>query len=271
MLGRHDKKPEKIPIVKTEFMRSASVEGWSMYRIQDGLEKIPQAIVDSLQHYQNCELNLNSPCDQITFKGNEVSLSINGSTQSTNHVISTLPAFSLAPMIKEQHPTLSNELENIQYVDVAVINLLYSKPDLLQKQGFGVLVAPCENLPVLGIIFDSCITDSKGNTVLTVMAGGSFFEKYYSKDSSKEFLLKTALENVSKILKIDEKPDIYDVHLHRKCIPQYKIGHHARVERIRKYIADHKLPLSVGGAAFDGVGVNDVIYSSKNIVNQLEF
>lgn len=250
-------------------MRSASIEGWSMYRIQDGLEKIPQAIVDSLQHDPKIELNLSSPCDQITFKGSEVLLSINGTTQSTNHVISTLPAFELAKMLKEQHPTLSNELEKIQYVDVAVINLLYSSPDLLKNPGFGVLVAPCENLPVLGIIFDSCITDSKGNTVLTVMSGGSFFDKYYSKDSSKEFILKTALENVSRILKIDSKPDISDVHLHRQCIPQYTLGHHARVERIRKYIADHKLPLSVGGAAFDGVGVNDVIYSSKNTVNQL--
>lgn len=269
-MGRNDKKPDQIPIVKSEFMRSASIEGWSMYRIQDGLEKIPQAIVNNLQQDPNFELNLNSPCDQITFKGNEVSLSINGSTQSTNHVISTLPAFSLAKMVKEQHPELSNELEKIQYVDVAVINLLYSSGDLLKQPGFGALVAPCENLPVLGIIFDSCITDSKGNTVLTVMSGGSFFEKYYGKDSSKEFILKTALENVSKILKIDTKPDISDVYLHRQCIPQYEIGHHARVERIKKYIADHKLPLSVGGAAFDGVGVNDVIYSSKNIVNQLE-
>lgn len=269
MLGRNDKKPE--PIVKTEFMSRANNEGWSMYRIQDGLEKIPQAIVAKMQNESNIELNLNSLCDQITFKGNEVSLSVNGSTHSTNHIISTLPAFTLAKLLKEHHPILSNELSSIQYVDVGVINLLYKKDDLLKQPGFGVLVAPCENIPILGIIFDSCITDSKGNTILTVMSGGRFFDKYYSKDSSKEFLLKTALENVSKILKIDVSPDASEVYLHHQCIPQYTLGHHAKVERIRKYIADHKLPLSLGGAAFDGVGVNDVIYSSKNIVNQLKF
>jgi protoporphyrinogen/coproporphyrinogen III oxidase len=155
-------------------------------------------------------------------------------------------------------------------VDVAVINLLYSKENLLKDQGFGVLVAPSENLPILGIIFDSCITDSKGNTILTVMSGGRFFDKYYGQDSSKEFILKTAIENVSKILKIQETPDHSEVFVHRQCIPQYTLGHHARVERIRKYISENQLPLSLGGAAFDGVGVNDVIYSSKNIANQIQ-
>jgi protoporphyrinogen/coproporphyrinogen III oxidase len=132
-----------------------------------------------------------------------------------------------------------------------------------------VLIAPSENLPILGIIFDSCIADSKGNTVLTVMSGGRFFDKFYKENSSKEFILKTALENVSKILKIHETPDHSEVYLHRQCIPQYTIGHHVRVERIRKYIADNDLPLSLGGAAFDGVGVNDVIYSSKSIASQI--
>lgn len=251
-------------------MNRAKNEGWSMYRIQGGIETIPKAIVDTLQGTSNIEMNLNSPCDQIEFNGNEAKVSINGTAHASSHVISTLPAFTLAKLLKSQHPTLSDELNSIPYVDVAVINLLYAKENLLKDQGFGVLVAPSENLSILGIIFDSCITDSNGNTVLTVMSGGRFFDKYYGKDSSKEFILKAALENISKILKIDVKPDAHEVYLHRQCIPQYIVGHHARVQRIRKYIAEKKLPLSLGGAGFDGVGVNDVIYSSKNIVNQLE-
>lgn len=256
-------------MVFTELIKRSKRELWSIYRIQDGIEKIPQTLVNKFNEMPNFELNLNSGCDQITFKGDEVLLSVNGSTHSTNHVISTMPAFALAKLLKEQHPKLSEELASIKYVNVAVINLLYSEPNLLKTPGFGVLVAPSENLPILGIIFDSCITDNKGNTVLTVMSGGSFFDKFFSKDSSKEFLRKSAIENVSKILKINATPDIADVYLHQQCIPQYTLGHHAKVERIRKYITDHKLPLSLGGAAFDGVGVNDVIYSSKNLVNEL--
>jgi protoporphyrinogen/coproporphyrinogen III oxidase len=82
--------------------------------------------------------------------------------------------------------------------------------------------------------------------------------------------LETALENISKILNITSKPDNYEVNLHRQCIPQYTVGHFERVENIRKYITTKKLPLSLCGAAYDGVGVNDVVFSSKNIANNLK-
>lgn len=269
-MGRKDKK-DVIPISeRTNFMNRAFDESWSMYRIQGGIETIPRAIVDNLNGSENISMNLNSPCDQIEFNENGVKLSINGKSEESSHVISTLPAFTLAKLLKNQHPLLADELQGIPYVDVAVINLLYAKENLLKQPGFGVLVAPCENVPILGIIFDSCITDSKGNTVLTVMSGGRFFDKYYGKDSSKEFVLKAALEGISKILKINDKPDVSEVYIHRQCIPQYIVGHHSRVEKIRKYISEKKLPLSIGGAASDGVGVNDVILSSKNIVNSLK-
>lgn len=253
-------------------MNRAFDESWSMYRMggTGGIETIPRAIVNKLQGAENIQMNLNSPCDQIEFNGSEVKLSINGKIEHSSHVISALPAFSIGKLLKNQHPFLADELQSIPYVDVAVVNLLYAKENLLKQPGFGVLVAPCENLPILGIIFDSCITDSNGNTVLTVMSGGRFFDKYYGKDSSKEYILKQALEGISKILGINDKPDAQEVYLHRQCIPQYIVGHHARVERIRKYIAEKNLPLSLSGAAFDGVGVNDVILSSKKIVNSLE-
>ncbi|CAG9812030.1 unnamed protein product [Chironomus riparius] len=268
--GRKDKKPE-VPIEKTSFMNQAKNEGWSLYRMQDGIEIIPKRIVEKLTDNENFEMNLNSACEQISFKNDEAHISINGTNQPAQHVVSTLPAFTLAKLIDQQHPILANELHAIPYVDVAVINLLYKKENLLKDKGFGVLIAPSENMPILGIIFDSCIVDCNDSTVLTVMSGGRWFDKHYGKDSSDEKLLSAALDGISKILGINEKPDIFEVHLNRQCIPQYVVGHHQRVERIRKYVSDNKLPLSLGGAAFDGVGVNDVIMSSKNIANGLKF
>ncbi|KAG5672713.1 hypothetical protein PVAND_002815 [Polypedilum vanderplanki] len=253
----------------TEFTKRAKIEGWSIYRMQDGVEIIPKKIVEHLQNNENVELNLNSTCERITFKNDEVHILINGNTQISKHLISTLPSFTLGNLLEHQHPILAKELKSIQYVDVAVINLLYNNEDLLKQKGFGVLVAPSENLGVLGVIFDSCIVDSKNNTVLTVMSGGKWFDKHYGKDSSIQNIEKVALENISKILDIHEKPDVCLTHLNRQCIPQYIVGHHARIERIRKYIAENKLSLSLGGAASDGVGVNDVILSSKRIAEQL--
>lgn len=267
--GRKDAKVE-VPMDQTNFMRRAKIEGWSMYRMQDGIEAIPRGIIEALDGCENIEMEANQKCEKIEFSGTEVKMTVNGTAVPTQHVISTIPSFALAKII-QGHPILTQELSSIPYVDVAVINLLYKKENLLKEQGFGVLVAPSENLPILGVIFDSCIVDSNQNTVLTVMSGGKWFEKHYGMNSTKEQLLSGALDGVAKILDIHEKPDVAEVHLNRQCIPQYVVGHHQRVERIRSYVKDKKLPLSLGGAAFDGVGVNDVIMSAKNIANGVVF
>lgn len=128
---------------------------------------------------------------------------------------------------------------------------------------------PKENLPILGIIFDSCCFKMDGQTVLTVMCGGQWFDKWFGKNPTEEMILDIALSQVKNILKIDDKPDHHKVSILKNCIPQYVVGHHDRVERIRNYIKDRKLPMSLCGASYDGVGVNDVILSARYAVDKI--
>jgi protoporphyrinogen/coproporphyrinogen III oxidase len=82
--------------------------------------------------------------------------------------------------------------------------------------------------------------------------------------------LKIALEQVEKILGVSTKPDSFKVNILKSCIPQYVVGHHDRVDRIRNYVEENNLPIKLCGASFDGVGVNDVIYSAVQAVNSLK-
>lgn len=40
-------------------------------------------------------------------------------------------------------------------------------------------------------------------------------------------------------------------------------------ETMRQYISDHALPLTLAGASFDGVSVNDVIFSGRTAAEGL--
>ncbi|MGJ3561413.1 hypothetical protein ACR6C2_36680 [Streptomyces sp. INA 01156] len=52
-------------------------------------------------------------------------------------------------------------------------------------------------------------------------------------------------------------------------LPQYPVGHHARVARIREHLA--ALPgLAVCGAAYDGVGIPACIASAYTAVDQIQ-
>lgn len=260
----------KAPSFKPcDLYEKAKSERWSIYSLQGGLERLPETIVAKLLEKDSVDLNLNSRCERIKFEtGGPVQVTVNGTNHSSDHLISSLPSYQLAPLVSHQHPKLAEELNMIKSVNVAVINLHY-KADLIEKPGFGLLVPPMENLPILGIIFDSCCFYMDDQTVLTVMCGGKWFEKWFGSNPTEAQLFNVALENVKKILKIDVKPDTYKVNILKNCIPQYVVGHHDRVERIRKYIEDKKLPLSLCGAAYDGVGVNDVILSARKAVHEI--
>lgn len=214
--------------------------------------------------------HLNSKCEKIQFSPNgQVELTINGKKSTCDHLISSLPSQQLAPLLQQQHATLSNELNDIKSVDFAVINLHYNS-EVLKEQGFGVLVPTIEGLPILGIFFDSCCFKMEGQTVLTVMAGGKWFEKWFGKFPTDQKILNIALEQVARVLDISVKPDSYKVNILKNCIPQYVVGHHDRVDKIRNYIEEKNLPMKLCGASYDGVGVNDVIYSAVKAVNSLK-
>lgn len=98
------------------------------------------------------------------------------------------------------------------------------------------------------------------------MMGGAWFDKYFSKDSSEEHLLSVAVNQVKDILKINDNPTDYDVAVLKDCIPQYVVGHNQRMQRIENYISAHKIPLLLCGSSYYGVGLNDVILSSKKAI-----
>lgn len=250
-------------------VKRARDENWSIYSMEGGLEQLPKALEKYLQQ-NSVELNLSSKCDSIEFDGKQlVQVTINGREHNANTLISSLPAFEMGRLLQQQHPILANELNQVPYVDVAVINLQYAG-NLLPSPAFGFLVPPLENSPILGVIYDSaCFDMGDQNTVLTVMMGGKWFQSKFGDNITEAELLDKAVGQLRSILKIEQPPMDVKVNILRKCIPQYVVGHHDRIERIHNYIDAKNLPLKLCGAAIDGVGINDVIYSAKQAVHSI--
>uniref|UniRef100_W8BF45 Protoporphyrinogen oxidase n=1 Tax=Ceratitis capitata TaxID=7213 RepID=W8BF45_CERCA len=246
----------------------ARQEKWSMYRVPDGIETLPRTLRDHLQS-KEIDIQFSAECREITFTRDGAKMNIKGRDIYPEHIISSIPSYKLATCVKNQHPSLAALLTSIPYVDVAVVNLQYNVQELFKMKAFGFLVPPIERLPILGVIFDSCCFDMEGNTILTVMMGGRWFEENFGKDPTPKQLLDTALQHLELVMGIKEEPRFSRVHVLKKCIPQYTVGHKQRVADIRRYINQYKLPISLCGAAYDGVGINDVILSARTQVESL--
>lgn len=147
-----------------ELVEKSKKEQWSIWSLEGGLEQLPKTLKNYLSMNSNVKINTNSVCEQITFKQGEVELLVDGKLENYCRVISSLPAKNLAPLLLKQHPQLSRELEAIPSATVAVVNLHYSG-NILPLEGFGFLVPPNENIPILGVIFDSCVVNADTSTV----------------------------------------------------------------------------------------------------------
>ncbi len=212
---------------------------------------------------------------------NQISLQILGEDQisSFDHVICSAPAPHTASLLSPQETSLSDALNEISYVSIAVVNLGYEAgiipPEL---RGFGYLIPPKEGEPILGVAFDSysfpeqdggreSFNPEKVKTRITVMMGGdlSVSRNYPDvKRMNDAEILRIAKDALNRHLNLKAEPEVSHVTVCSDGIPQYVVGHSKRVTRIES--ETHRLfegRLTLVGPAVGSVGVNDCIENAR--------
>ncbi|EEZ98095.1 protoporphyrinogen oxidase [Tribolium castaneum] len=260
----------KRPTVLCETALRARSEKWNIYSFKNGCETLPIALRNNIVS-NGVNIKFNTECTEIiTDKGQVILNLFNNETIKCDHLVGAIPANVLGRLLQKQHPELAQCLKKLtKNVSVAVVNLLF-KENFIKNPAFGLLVVPKEQLPVLGVIYDSCCFPVENcGTVLTVMMGGYWFEEHFGTNPQENVLLDVAVKHVKRILNCDHDPFNYKVNILKQCLPQYVVGHDENLDLINGYIRTHKLPISLCGASYYGVGINDVILSAKNAVKDL--
>nr|XP_013817705.1 PREDICTED: protoporphyrinogen oxidase-like [Apteryx mantelli mantelli] len=103
------------------------------------------------------------------------------------------------------------------------------------------------------------------------MLGGAWFTQSFGDPAAvaPSLLLRRAQDAVRAHLGLEAAPSHSIVKVHKACIPQYTLGHWRRTESIGRYLTEQGLPLSLVGASYAGVSVNDCIASAKAAVSRL--
>ncbi|KAI8906531.1 Protoporphyrinogen oxidase [Powellomyces hirtus] len=249
----------------------------SIYSFKDGMQTLTDALHRDLETKENVEL-VRGEVEQISLGPNpEVFHSGDSNPIKADHVISTLPASALHSLLPSSQQPLASLLSTIKSVNVATVNLAFrgSASKVLSLNGFGYLIPLTEPTGVLGIVFDSCAMpeqDAPDATRMTVMMGGHRFEQYYGNPDtvSMDTLRDAALTAARTHLGIDAELIDVNVALHRQCIPQYTVGHHDRLQEMHNTILrDCGGTLSLAGASYFGVGVNDCVKGARDLVTAL--
>ncbi|XP_068426267.1 protoporphyrinogen oxidase isoform X2 [Clinocottus analis] len=227
------------PVVPPGPLAQRSIqESWAQWSLSRGLESLPESITEYLQQSGRVQLHREAAVQRISPSASGWKISLEDGVMSADHIISALPAKALSCILPPSScRPLVQLLQHISTVTVAVVNLEYE----------GAV------LPV------------------AVMMGGAWFQEVFGapEAATEEHLLARATEAVRRQLGVATAPSWSRVALQRDCIPQYHQGHRQGVESMRRFIGENRLPLALVGASYDGVSVNDVIFSGRTAAEEM--
>jgi oxygen-dependent protoporphyrinogen oxidase len=128
--------------------------------------------------------------------------------------------------------------------------------------GFGFLVPSKEQRAVLGTIVDSNVFPGRApedSILLRSMVGGARSPELALLPD--EQLISRVRSDLQDILGLKAEPDFIRIFRHQRAIPQYIIGHAARLDAIEENLKSHP-GLVLTGNAFKGVSLNDCVVNA---------
>jgi oxygen-dependent protoporphyrinogen oxidase len=172
-----------------------------------------------------------------------------------------------APELADVAPEAAADLATIEYASVAVVNLAYRSSDVGELVGSGFLAPPIEGGTVkaatyLGSKWDWIGAASAERGVVLLRASVGRYRDAEILAQTDESIAQLVHQDLARALPIAAEPSATLVTRWGGALPQYAVGHVARVDRIKAAVSKIN-GLAVCGAAFDGVGIAACIGSAQ--------
>lgn len=185
-------------------------------------------------------------------------------------VVLALPPHAAATIVHEFDPALGAGFEGIEAADIAVTALAFPKEAFVQPpNGYGFLVAPGEPHAVLGVLFESNIFPGRapaGQVLLRAIQGGVADPQILTRDDAT--LVGNATGLIGQALGLRAAPTQTWLWRAPKAIPQYNLGHAARVAAVEARLRAHPR-LEIAGSAYRGVAVGSLVEDAESISERL--
>jgi protoporphyrinogen/coproporphyrinogen III oxidase len=189
--------------------------------------------------------------------------------KSPTLVVST-PAYVTAHLLGAVTPEIATLVAEIPYVSIASVPIAYRDNQVYcELDGFGFLAPRGEGLRTLGSIWNSSLfTDRapEGWVCLTNFIGGATDPEAIKLGD--EELIRIVHDDLNKVLGISGGPRRLPITRYERAIPQYTLGHAARVERIEAALRG--VPgLWIAGNYLRGISLGDCIKNADRVAVEI--
>ncbi|MDT0344153.1 protoporphyrinogen oxidase [Streptomyces litchfieldiae] len=183
-----------------------------------------------------------------------------------------VPAGAAARLLATEAPAAAGELAAVEYASMTIVTLAFRRAELSRlPRGSGFLVPAVDGRVIKAATFTSgkwdwaAAADPEMFVLRTSIGRHGEEEPLGWEDAD---LVRAALDDLGEAAGLTAKPVDSLVTRWQGALPQYTVGHDARIARVRSYLAG--LPgLRLCGAAYDGVGIPACIAGARQAVSEL--
>ncbi len=248
-----------------------SLRPYRLCSFKNGMETLPTAIAKYLgenlltaSHVRQISKTAAAQFE-ITFEqhGNQHHI-------TTESLIIATPSDAAAQLLQKTAPDISSLLTEIPYTKLVTVPLAYRTEQLAHAlKGFGFLAPRDQGLRTLGSIWNSSLFTNRapdGWVLLNNFIGGE--TDLDAINLSDEDLIRIVHQDLQKVLGISGAPKRLPITRWHRAIPQYRLGHAARVAKIEAALSTQK-GLRLAGNYLHGVALGDCIKHGKEIAESI--
>ncbi len=256
---------------------NAPREKATLQTFQDGNESLIDALSERLGNSLYCNVEVVSlqaldsttepaaPRFRATLrtpKGEEV--------VEAERLILAVPTNAAGKLLAPLHSGFEVPFCGIEYAGIAVVSLGYRKEDVAHAlDGFGFLVPRSAGLAILGSVWNSSLFPGRapaGQALLTSFVGGA--TNPASLKRAPEELVAQVHNELTPLLGLRKEPVFRSVTIWPRALPQYNLGHTARLAAIDKLRGNFP-GLYIVGNFLNGPAIGTCIEHALKVANEI--
>jgi len=268
-----------FPVLKTRKAKRGNVprEKATLQTFRDGNETLIRGLAKNLgdRLALNSEVTaihpLEGSCEPAAPRFRVVVRTARGeeSIEAERLVLANSPA-GAARVLAPLHSEFETQLGSMEYAAIAVVSLSYRKSDVGHNlAGFGFLIPRSSGLNALGSVWNSSLFPGRapeGYALLTSFVGGATNAQIVQR--SPEELAKLLHGELSPILSIRQQPIFSNVTVWQRALPQYNLGHTARLAKLEQLRANFP-GLHFAGNYLNGPAIGTCIEYALKLADEI--
>ena len=247
--------------------RAAGPGGRALWSFARGLESFTDALAAGL----GPSLRLETPALALERNGDGYAIRLaSGDRLEADAIVLAVSAKAAAALLRPIDAEWARLLGTIEPAGVAVVGLAFRRDRFrAPPDGYGYLVVPGEDLPILGALFESNLFPGRapeGQVLVRVIMGGADRPDLLTRSDAD--LAGLAMGALDRTHGLASGPDRTWVIRQEASIPQYAVGHMTLLADLDRRAAAHR-GLHLAGNAYRGVSVASLTEDAERIATRV--